>query len=53
MKATNDVDALLALDADCVCYTATADLRPFAAIEEICRILGVENDLEKGDEAEA
>ena len=26
--ATNDVDALLALDADCVCYTATADLRP-------------------------
>lgn len=39
VKATNDVDAILALDADCVCYTATADLRPFEAIEDICRIL--------------
>jgi len=37
--ATNDVDAILALDADCVCYTATADLRPFEAIDDICRIL--------------
>jgi 4-hydroxy-tetrahydrodipicolinate reductase len=39
VRATNDVDALLALGADCVCYTATADLRPFEAIEEISRIL--------------
>ena len=39
IKATNDADALLALDADCVCYTATADLRPFEAIEDVCRIL--------------
>jgi 4-hydroxy-tetrahydrodipicolinate reductase len=39
VRATNDVDAILALDADCVCYTATADLRPFEAIEDICRIL--------------
>jgi 4-hydroxy-tetrahydrodipicolinate reductase len=39
VRATNDVDALLALDADCVCYTATADLRPFEAIEDMCRIL--------------
>jgi 4-hydroxy-tetrahydrodipicolinate reductase len=39
VRATNDVDALLALDADCVCYTATADLRPFEAIEDITRIL--------------
>ena len=39
IRATNDVDAILALDADCVCYTATADLRPFEAIEDICRIL--------------
>ena len=31
--ATNDVDALLALDADCVSYTATADLRPGEAID--------------------
>ena len=39
VRATNDADALLALDADCVCYTATADLRPFEAIEDVCRIL--------------
>src|SRR5262249_9475231 len=39
VRATNDVDALLAWTADCVCYTATADLRPFEAIEDICRIL--------------
>jgi 4-hydroxy-tetrahydrodipicolinate reductase len=39
VRATADVDALLALDADCVCYTATADLRPFEAIEDICRVL--------------
>ena len=45
VKATNDVDALLALDADCVCYTATADLRPFEAIEEICRILAAGMDV--------
>ena len=37
--ATNDVEALLALDADCVCYTATADRRPFEAVEDMCRIL--------------
>jgi hypothetical protein len=39
VRATRDADALLALDADCVCYTATADLRPFEAIEDLCRIL--------------
>jgi 4-hydroxy-tetrahydrodipicolinate reductase len=39
VRATTDVDALLALDADCVCYTATADLRPFEAAQDICRIL--------------
>ena len=37
--ATNDVDALLDLDADCVCYTATADLRPDDAVADIVRIL--------------
>ncbi len=36
--ATDDADALLALDADCVCYTATADLRPVEAIREMARI---------------
>ena len=39
IRATNAWDALLALDADCVCYTATADLRPFEAVEDVCRIL--------------
>ncbi|MDQ1382473.1 MAG: hypothetical protein QOJ71_3192 [Actinomycetota bacterium] len=37
--ATNDVDALLALDADCVSYTATADLRPMDAINDMTRVL--------------
>ncbi|MEJ7582842.1 MAG: hypothetical protein WKF43_01910 [Acidimicrobiales bacterium] len=37
--ATDDVEALLALDADCVCYTATADLRPDDALDDLCRIL--------------
>jgi hypothetical protein len=37
--ATNDVDALLALDADCVSYTATADLRPGDAIADMAKIL--------------
>jgi len=39
VKATDDVEAILGLDADCVCYTATADLRPFEAAQDICRIL--------------
>ena len=37
VAATNDVDTVLALDADCVCYTATADLRPWEAVKDICR----------------
>lgn len=39
VRASTDVEAMLALDADCVCYTATADLRPFEAAQDICRIL--------------
>lgn len=39
VTATNDVDALLGSDAEVVCYTATADVRPFEAIEDIARIL--------------
>lgn len=39
VRATSDANALLALDADCVCYTATADLRPSDAVDDICRIL--------------
>ncbi len=37
--ATNDADALLALDADVVCYTATGDLRPTEAVADMCRFL--------------
>ncbi len=39
VNATDNIDELLATDADCVCYTATADLRPFEAVDDICRIL--------------
>jgi 4-hydroxy-tetrahydrodipicolinate reductase len=39
VTATNDADALLALDADCVCYTATGDLRPHEAVADITAIL--------------
>src|SRR5574338_440124 len=39
VRATRDVEAILALDADCVVYTATADRRPFDAVKDIARIL--------------
>ncbi|MGH0029228.1 MAG: diacylglycerol kinase [Myxococcota bacterium] len=39
VAATNDADALLETDADCVVYTATADLRPLEAVDDVCRIL--------------
>jgi 4-hydroxy-tetrahydrodipicolinate reductase len=39
LVATNDAEAMLDCDADCVVYTATADLRPMDAVEDICRIL--------------
>jgi 2,4-diaminopentanoate dehydrogenase len=38
VAASNDEAALLALDADCVVYTATADLRPAEAIADMARI---------------
>lgn len=37
--ATNDLDAVMALDADCVCYAATANVRPFEAIDDLCLTL--------------
>jgi 4-hydroxy-tetrahydrodipicolinate reductase len=37
--ATDDADALLASDAEVVCYTATGDLRPKEAVDDMCRIL--------------
>ena len=39
VAATNSIDDLLALDADAVCYTASGDLRPTEALDDICRIL--------------
>ncbi len=39
VAVTSDAEALLASDADCVCYTATADKRPIDAIEDMARIL--------------
>lgn len=37
--ATDDIDTLVALRADCVVYTSQAEMRPQQAIEEICRFL--------------
>src|SRR6266571_1459309 len=39
VKATNDAEDLLAMDADVVSYNSTGDLRPVEAIEDIVRIL--------------
>ncbi len=37
--ATDDIDALVALDADCVVYTSQAETRPYEALGEISRFL--------------
>jgi 4-hydroxy-tetrahydrodipicolinate reductase len=41
VRATDDVDAMLAIDADCVCYTALGTTLgdPEAPLDDICRIL--------------
>ena len=39
ITATQDVEALLALDADCICYTAHSDVRPGEVVDDICRML--------------
>jgi hypothetical protein len=39
VTATTDADALLALEADAVCYTATGDLRPVEALQDLSQIL--------------
>ena len=36
--ATRDVDALLAVDADCICYTATDNNRSEEVVDDLCRI---------------
>src|ERR1700761_2458166 len=37
--ATDDIDALIALNADCVVYTSQAETRPREALDEIGRFL--------------
>lgn len=37
--ATDDIEQLLALEADCVVYTSQAETRPHAALDEICAFL--------------
>jgi 4-hydroxy-tetrahydrodipicolinate reductase len=39
VTATQDADALLASDADCICYMAHSDVRPGEVIDDICRML--------------
>lgn len=39
VSATNDADALLASDADCVCYMAHSDVRPDEVIDDLARML--------------
>lgn len=39
VTTTQDADALLALDADCICYTASSDVRPDQVVEDLCRML--------------
>ena len=39
VTASQDADALLALGADCICYTAHSDLRPGEVVDDICRML--------------
>jgi hypothetical protein len=39
VAASADADALLALEPDCVCYTAASESRPAACIDDFCRML--------------
>ena len=39
VTATQDADALLALDADCVSYMAHSDVRPGEVVDDLCRML--------------
>jgi hypothetical protein len=39
VTATNDTDALLALKPDCVCYTASGEVRPRETVDDLCRML--------------
>lgn len=45
VTASQDTDALLALDAEVVCYTASSDTRPGEVIDDVCRILAGGKDV--------
>jgi hypothetical protein len=39
IRATQDAEALMAMEADCVCYTSITGINPMEPIEDVCRIL--------------
>ncbi len=39
VTATQDAEALLASEADCVCYMAHSDVRPGEVVDDLCRML--------------
>jgi hypothetical protein len=39
LRATSDVDELLAIAPDCVCYAASGESRPTEAVDDFCRVL--------------
>ncbi len=39
VETTNDADALLALDPDCISYTASGEARPKECVDDFCRFL--------------
>jgi len=45
IRATDDAAALLALDADCVCYMAQGETRIRETIDDLCRILASGKDV--------
>jgi hypothetical protein len=45
IAATSDADALLALEPDCVCYTASGESRPDACVADIARMLAAGIDV--------
>ncbi len=45
VSATQDADALLASDAQVICYTASSDIRPDGVVDDLCRMLAAGKDV--------
>ena len=45
VSATQDAEALLASDAQAICYTASSDIRPDAVVDDLCRMLAAGKDV--------